>query len=94
MGDGGSVPKARRTLGQQAGAGAGASCHQDLSAEQIASRAASAQLRVGWCWGPSILGPGSSPSVEVPSGTTHHKCPELLSQTQRDPSDAHCGDVT
>lgn len=97
-GAGGSVPKAKRALEQQAGAcsrgaGAGGSCHQDLSAEQTASRAATAQLRVRWCWGPSILGPGSSPSVEVTSDTTHHKCPELLSQTRRDPSDAHCGDV-
>ena len=73
--------------------GPGASCHQDLSAEQTASGAAAAQVRVGWCWGPSILGPGSSPFVEVTSDTTHHKCPELLIQARQDPSDVCCGDV-
>lgn len=74
--------------------GPGGSCCQDLSVEQTASGAAAAQLRVGWCWGPSIIGPGSLPFVEVTtSDITHHKCPELLIQTRQDPSDVHCGDV-
>lgn len=95
----GVVLKAKRTRKQQAevfpGQGPGGSCRSDLNVEQTANlKPAAAQLRVGWCWGPSIIGPGSSLFVEVTtSDITHHKCPELLIQTQQDPSDVHCGDV-